>query len=97
MPEAIRVERVATGEVWNYQKGKPCTTYVYLCKLGEAELYRDTNPAFTGAFKKGYTAAKNGETKQANPYNAYDSCRGGATFARAFHKYWNQGYDAYKV
>lgn len=34
-PATIRVERVATGEVWDYQKGNPRTTYIYVCKLGD--------------------------------------------------------------
>lgn len=95
-PETMRVERVATGETWDYQKGKPRTTYIYVCKLGEAELYRDTNPAFAGAFRKGYAAAQKGKPKRANPYNALSTCRGGPTFALALYRFWNRGYDACK-
>lgn len=29
-------------------------------------------------------------------YNALSTCRGGPTFALAFHRFWNRGYDAYK-
>lgn len=94
-PQTLRLERVENGETWDYTKGKPRKTYLYVCKLGDRELYRDTNAAFAGAFRKGYEAAEKGQAKGTNPYNALDSCRGGATFARAFHKYWNQGYDSY--
>ena len=94
-PQTIRLERLETGETWDYIKGKPRKTYLYVCKLGDRELYRDTNAAFAGAVKKGYEAADTGAAKETNPYNALASCRGGATFARAFHKYWNLGYDSY--
>jgi len=94
-PSKFTLERLENGETWDYTKGKTRTTYLYVCKLGDIELYRDTNPAFAGAIKKGYEAAENGEERPTNPYNAHDSCRGGATFARTFHKYWNRGYDSY--
>lgn len=53
------------------------------------------NRAFHGAFCKGWEAASSGKPESVNPYDWHDTCRGGPTFARAFHRYWQRGYDAW--
>lgn len=55
----------------------------------------NTTPAFKSAWVKGFLAAKAGKLKTANPYDFFDSSRGGPTFARAFHRFWNRGYEEY--
>jgi len=68
------------------------------CKMAAPENTKGTAPenitnrAFRGAWLKGYRAAQAGESESANPYDDHDMCRGGPTFARAFHRYWRDGY-----
>jgi ribosome modulation factor len=51
------------------------------------------NRAFLGAYRKGLNAGRQGKSWASNPYNKYDVCRGGPTFAKAFHGYWLNGWQ----
>ncbi len=58
-------------------------------------LYPQTNRAFVGAWLKGWRGAEAGETLRANPYDFWDMHGCNITFARAFHRFWNEGYAKY--
>ena len=53
---------------------------------------RTRNKAFQSVWMKGVVAGRKGVPEGENPYDEYDSCRGGPTFARAFHRYWDEGH-----
>jgi hypothetical protein len=50
------------------------------------------NNAFLGAYRKGLRAGRE-DGPNVSPYDEHDMCRGGPTWARAFHRYWQKGYD----
>ena len=47
---------------------------------------------FLGAFKKGVKARTDGKELSDCPYNEFDTCRGGPTFACAFARAWKEGW-----
>lgn len=53
---------------------------------------RLSNPAYKAAFSKGYIAACSGGPKR-NPYGDDRTCSGSVTFARAFWKAWERGWE----
>lgn len=61
-------------------------------RLGSAIRIPDTkNRALVGAFKRGMSAAENGEHR--NPYGDLRAVRGSVTFSRAFSRFWTRGHD----
>lgn len=51
--------------------------------------------ALRAAWTKGYQAAHRDEPRTTNPYDYHQIVGRNITFARAFHRRWNWGYDAY--
>lgn len=53
-----------------------------------------SNPAFKGAYEKGFMAALSGAKDRSDcPYDPDNYGPQGVTFSRAFHRHWHQGYD----
>jgi len=52
------------------------------------------NPAFRGAWEKGVRSYLMGDSRDANPYDRDQFGSQGVTFARAFWRRWNEGFDA---
>lgn len=50
------------------------------------------HPPFCYAAIKGRQARRDGLALKANPYNEYDTCRGGPTFSLAFFRAWESGW-----
>jgi hypothetical protein len=51
------------------------------------------NRAHAGAYKKGVRAFKEGRPRSANPYGDQRNWHGGVTWARAFWKNWDWGWE----
>lgn len=62
-----------------------------LQRVEECENF--SNPAFKGAYRKGFEARLDGKERSANPYDYNDTGPQGVTFARAFWRHWSKGYD----
>lgn len=51
-----------------------------------------SNPAFKGAYRRGFEAALDGRDQSENPYDPENYGPQGVTFSRAFWRHWNKGY-----
>lgn len=52
-----------------------------------------SNPAFKGAYRKGFEARLDSRDRTSNPYNRDNYGPQGVTFSRAFWRHWNKGFD----
>lgn len=52
-----------------------------------------SNPAFKGAYRKGFEASMGGKTRRECPYDPDNFNSQGVTFSRAFWRMWNKGYS----
>ena len=51
--------------------------------------------AFRAAWNKGYMAGIQAQPRDANPYeDVRDMYRNSVTWSRAFHRYWDEGWQA---
>lgn len=50
-------------------------------------------PQFFAAYRKGFKAAIDGESRLSNPYSDERTRRGSVTFSRAFRGFWRDGHN----